>query len=188
MSSNFDIDVPAPLLVAVRAGDLGAFEQLYRLFERPAYTLALRLLADPDDAREVMHDALLGAFDRIGQFRGESPFWAWLRQIVTNTALMRLRRRRRVDAVETDWPDDDRAPTAMDASPFVAAETAVLERALAKLPDVTRSVIWLYCVEGYSHAEIAAFMAQTASFSKSQLSRGLARLRVLLDVKEVSHA
>lgn len=188
MSSSFAIDIPDSLIAATRAGDVGAFERIYRLFERPAYTLALRLLVDPDDAREVLHDALLGAFDRIGQYRGDSPFWAWLRQIVTNTALMRLRKRRRVDANEVDWPHEDFAPVDTAISPVLAAETAALEQALARLPDVTRSVIWLYCVEGYSHAEIAGFMSQTTSFSKSQLSRGLGRLRVLLDAKEVSHA
>lgn len=188
VSSSFAIDIPDSLIAATRAGDVGAFERIYRLFERPAYTLALRLLVDPDDAREVLHDALLGAFDRIGQYRGDSPFWAWLRQIVTNTALMRLRKRRRVDANEVDWPHEDFAPVDTAISPVLAAETAALEQALARLPDVTRSVIWLYCVEGYSHAEIAGFMSQTTSFSKSQLSRGLGRLRVLLDAKEVSHA
>lgn len=188
MSSTFAIDVPDSLIEQVRQGRVDAFERIYRLFERPAYTLALRLLSDPDDAREVLHDALLGAFDRIGQYRGDSPFWAWLRQIVANTALMRLRKRRRVDAVETDWPQDDWAPADSGSSPSFAAETAVLERALADLPDTTRSVIWLYCVEGYSHVEIAGFMEQTVSFSKSQLSRGLVRLRVLLNIKEVSHA
>ena len=73
-------------------------------------------------------------------------------------------------------------------APIRAAESAVLERALSTLPETTRSVIWLYCVEGYSHAEIAESMSQSISFSKSQLARGLVRLRRLLNIEEVSHA
>ncbi len=188
MSSTFAIDVSDSLIAQVRNGQIDAFERIYRLFERPAYTLALRLLSDPDDAREVLHDALLGAFHRIDQYRGDSPFWAWLRQIVANTALMRLRKRRQVDAVESDWPQNDWTPIDAGASPSFFAESAVVERALADLPPATRSVIWLYCVEGYSHAEIAGLMEQTVSFSKSQLSRGLVRLRALLNINEVSHA
>ncbi len=72
---------------------------------------------------------------------------------------------------------------------MLLAETALVERALSKLPAATRSVIWLYCVEGYSHPEIAQAMGQSVSFSKSQLSRGLARLRCDLGVEEaISHA
>ena len=188
VSSTFAIDVSDRLLTDARQGKLDAFERLYRLFERPAYTLALRLLGDPDDAREVLHDAMLGAFDRIGQYRGDSPFWAWLRQIVANTALMRLRKRTRISAVESEDSQLDTVAGRGGVSPILAAESVVLERALARLPDITRSVVWLYFVEGYSHAEIAGAMAQTVSFSKSQLSRGLARLRVLLDIEEVAHA
>ena len=70
MSSTFAIDVPDRLIAQARAGDMAAFERIYRLFERPAYTLALRLLADADQAREVLHDALLNVFGRLGQFRG----------------------------------------------------------------------------------------------------------------------
>jgi len=189
VSSAFAIDVPADLLAAARRGEARAQERLYRLFERPAYTLALRLLADPEDARDVLHDALLAVFGRLHQFRGECPFWAWLRQVVVNTALMRLRRRRQLDAREARGggggePLDERAPP-----PSLAAEAAVLERALARLPATTRSVVWLACVEGYSHPEIAASMQQSVSFSKSQLARGLARLRRMLATDtEACHA
>lgn len=189
MSTAFAIDLPDDLLARVRAGELSAQERLYRLFERPAYTLALRVLGNPDDARETLHDALLTAFDRLGQYRGQAPFWAWLRQIVANAALMRLRQRRRLDDRHACLPDDESLlPDPVQPGPSLLAEGPVLQRALAALPDVTRSVVWLYCVEGYSHPEIAGLMGQSVSFSKSQLARGLTRLRRLLAVEEVCHA
>lgn len=131
---------------------------------------------------------MLNAFGRLEQFRGESPFWAWLRQIVANTALMRLRARKRLASLETAFPEDDDLMGDAGMAPIHAAEFGALERAMTELPAITRSVIWLYCVEGYSHAEIAESMAQSISFSKSQLARGLARLRRLLNVEEMSHA
>ena len=69
------IDVPDSLLRRAQGGELRAFEQIYRLFERPVFSLALRLLGDAETAREVLHDAMLKLFQRIGQFRHESPFW-----------------------------------------------------------------------------------------------------------------
>jgi len=171
------LEVPAGLIERARAGELAAFEQIYRRFERPVYTLALRMLADAESAREVLHDAMLKVFQRIDQYRNDAPFWAWLRQIVMNEALMRLRRDRRFDVdagAETDEIADG------DAPPWVRADALALERALGKLPALTRSVLWMYHVEGYSHPEIADLVGKTVSFSKSQVARGTARLRDLL--------
>ena len=174
-ASSFQIDVPQTLLARACAGDLGAFEQIYRRFERPVYTLALRVLGDPDAARDALHDAMLKVFQRIGQYRSDAPFWAWLRQIVSNEALMRLRREHRCDSdADAELIVDGAAP------PWVRADALALERALGKLPALTRSVLWMYHVEGYSHPEIAEFVGKTISFSKSQVARGTARLRDLL--------
>ena len=68
--------------------------------------------------------------------------------------------------------------------PPAAADAALLQRALAALPASTRSVLWLYHAEGYTHEEIAALMERTASFSKSQLARGTRRLRALLEPQD----
>ena len=74
-------------------------------------------------------------------------------------------------------PDDDGfTQIALDL-----ADAAALARALMQLPEATRSVLWLYHAEGYTHEEIAALMARTPSFSKSQLARGGRRLRALLE-------
>jgi RNA polymerase sigma-70 factor (ECF subfamily) len=63
-----------------------------------------------------------------------------------------------------------------------AADAAILGRALEQMPGATRSVLWLYHAEGYTHEEIAAAMGKSLSFSKSQLARGTRRLRALLHV------
>jgi RNA polymerase sigma factor (sigma-70 family) len=178
--SAFAIDVPAALLARARRGERAAFEQIYRLFERPIYSLAVRMLGDPDEAMEVVHDAMLRVFDRVGDFRGEAPFWGWLRQIAVNEALMKLRRRQRLDYVdELPEPDAHEPATLL---PPVAAESAALGRALQQLSAITRSVLWLYHAEGYTHDEIGALMGRSTSFSKTQVLRGTRRLRELLNV------
>jgi len=140
------------------------------------YTLALRLLGDGESARDVLHDAMLKVFQRIATFRGESPFWGWLRQIALNEALMRLRQHDRAESSgEIDAFVDD-AP-----GPWAHADAGTLERALARLPALTRSVLWLYHVEGYSHPEIAGLVGKSVSFSKSQVARGTQRLREIID-------
>ena len=177
-TASFQIDVPDALLARARSGELAALEQIYRAFERPAYTLALRMLADTEAAREVVHDAMLHLLERIGQFRGDAPFWGWLRQIVVNQALMRMRHDRGI-AFE-GLPDDDHWPASAEA-PCETADTQHLQRALQRLPALTRSVLWLYHVEEYTHVEIAALTGKSVSFSKSQVARDGSRLRALLE-------
>jgi RNA polymerase sigma factor (sigma-70 family) len=191
--SSFAIDVPDALLARMRQGEHAAFEQIYRWFERPVFTLALRICGEREQAADVLQDTMLKVMARVGDFRGHrsdgqhidrahdgSPFWGWLRQIAVNEALMALRRRRNTnqdmdDSDDTDWVDDRTPP------PPAAADAACLQRALETLPANTRSVLWLYHAEGYTHDEIAALMQRTPSFSKSQLARGTRRLRALLD-------
>jgi RNA polymerase sigma factor (sigma-70 family) len=188
--SSFAIDVPDALLARLRQGEHAAFEQVYRWFERPVFTLALRICGEREQAADVLQDTMLKLIDRIGEFRGSrsdgrgqdggSPFWGWLRQIAVNEALMTLRRRRRPDeggdGLEDLDPIDDLTPP-----PPAAADAARLQRALEALPATTRTVLWLYHAEGYTHEEIATLMQRTPSFSKSQLARGGRRLRELLD-------
>ncbi|QQQ00237.1 sigma-70 family RNA polymerase sigma factor [Lysobacter enzymogenes] len=187
--SSFAIDVPETLLARARAGDGAAFEQIYRWFERPVFTLAVRIAGDRDEATEVLQETMLKVLTRIGDFRGHrdgsgTPFWGWLRQIAVNEALMRLRSRRRHEHADSEDEHlaDERAPP-----PPAAADAAALGRALAQLPEATRSVLWLYHAEGYTHEEIATLMQRSISFSKSQLARGGRRLRQLLE-PEQAHA
>jgi RNA polymerase sigma factor (sigma-70 family) len=193
--SSFAIDVPDALLARMRQGERAAFEQVYRWFERPVFTLALRICGEREQAADVLQDTMLKLIDRIGEFRGGrsdgsgqdggSPFWGWLRQIAVNEALMALRRRRRPgedsDSLDGAEPVDELTPP-----PPAAADAARLQRALEALPANTRTVLWLYHAEGYTHDEIAALMQRTASFSKSQLARGSRRLRELLEPTAVA--
>lgn len=109
-----------------------------------------------------------------------------MRQIAVNEALLRLRRQKRLVAEITVEEDD--LPQDQGLPPAAAADAALLQRALEALPAATRSVLWLYHAEGYTHDEIAELMQRTPSFSKSQVSRGTRRLRAMLNIEDTVHA
>ncbi len=161
------------LVERLKQGDLRAFETMYRRFEHAAWTLALRLTGRRDVAQEVMQDAMLKAFERANQYRGDAPFAAWLRKLVVNEALMQLRHDRlhMIELLDESQMDDS-TPV-----PWTLVDSAVLDQALNRLPDTARAVLWLYHVEGYTHVEIAAAFGRSVSFSKSQLARAIRRLR-----------
>jgi RNA polymerase sigma factor (sigma-70 family) len=181
MDNTFPPEPPAGLLDRVRAGDDPAFEALYRLYAGRAYTLAHRMLGQREPAEEVLQEVFMDLVAALAAYRGDGPFWAWLRRMVVNRALMRMRSERsrpRLVAVEDghdSWLDEvasrqyERVHQARD-----------LDAALAQLSPVSRAVVWLHDVEGWTHPEIAAAMDRSVSFSKSQLARAHARLRDLL--------
>jgi RNA polymerase sigma factor (sigma-70 family) len=194
MSAFPDIDVLAPdLLDRARAGDDGALEQIYRAFERPVRTLARRLLAHRAAAEDVAQDVFVDVITRLHQYEGRGSFAGWVRSIAVSRCLMHLRspwqrsRRwlgRRLGEDEEANDGDEAWP----AEPGAAHENGAaidLERALARLGDTARTVVWLHDVEGYTHAEIGALFGATASFSKSQLARAHERLRAELQAEGV---
>jgi RNA polymerase sigma-70 factor (ECF subfamily) len=158
------------VLAQARAGDPAAFEALYRAFETPVYNLTRRICRTSEDAEDVLQETFFEVCRSIGQYREEGSLWGWIRSIAASKALMRLRRNKYRD---TDELLEDIAPARREDTHL----RMDLEAALERLPEVSRAVVWLHDVEGYTHEEIAAMMGKTASFSKSQLSRAHVRLR-----------
>lgn len=174
MPSRFEVELAPDVLARARAGERGAMACIYRTFEHAVYNLARRMCGDPDAARDITQDSFLRAFERLSQYRGDAPFGRWLRAIAATAALQHLRAHRRL--LEVFVPDSGE----VEAPVMDAAGPEELERALALLPAVPRAVLWLYHVEGYTHAEIARMAQRTVSFSKSQLSRAHQKLRELM--------
>lgn len=178
-TSSFEIDIDEVTLAAARRGDLRACEAIYRKFERPAFTAAVRVLRCRDLAQDATQEAFITAFRRIRQYRGDAPFWGWLRMVVVNHAISMLRRQPSAEIVAfedyrgSEAGDQERMGLAMD-----------LEDALGELSDEDRSIVWLHDVEGYRHHEIAELFGMTESFSKTRLARARQRLRELLGAQQ----
>jgi RNA polymerase sigma-70 factor (ECF subfamily) len=175
MGSGFDIHLDEVTLAGARRGDMRACEKIYRSYHGPAYTLAVRICKCRELARDVTQEAFITAFKRVPQFRGESPFWGWLRRVVINHAISSLRKLPRYDAVELE---DYMAHTSGDQDGLGRAMD--LSQALEQLSDDDRLVVWLHDVEGYKHREIAQMVGKTESYSKTRLNRARARLRTLV--------
>ena len=165
-------------LARARKGNVAACETIFRSFQKPAFSVAYRICQCPDTAQEVSQEAFITAFRKIRQFRGDSPFWGWLRRVVVNHAISTLRRASKAQVVELN---DYNASTAAEQEQLGLAMD--LDSALAMLGPEDRTVVWLHDVEGYNHREIAELFGKTESFSKTRLSRARATLRDLLDGK-----
>ncbi len=176
-----DADGPATeseLVRRAQAGDVGAFEALYKENVRRVYALCLRLSSDPALAEELAQDAFVRAWQRLSSFRGESAFFSWLYPLVVNVALSERRTRRRRTA--RIMATDDLAAVEKPAPPPQPHAAIDLERALATLPPGARAVFVLHDVEGRKHEEIAQMTGVATGTSKAQLHRARRLLREAL--------
>ena len=185
MSQFQGIDVPSDVLRAACAGDARAYEAIYRACQRPVYSLILRIIGRPAIADELFQETFVEILRNLQSYSGQGAFGGWIRAIAVNKCLMHLRSPWHRNLLHLDADEVElSSPALLDpaARPDVQAEASIeVERALASLPAITRSVVWLHDVEGYTHGEIARSLGRTVSFSKSQLARAHARLRELLD-------
>jgi RNA polymerase sigma-70 factor (ECF subfamily) len=167
------------LVRAAAAGDMRAFESLYRQHSRRVYAVLWRLCGHQARAEELVQDAFVRAWQALPGFRFESAFGTWMHRLAVNTALMDLRARRGAEALETD----DAALELHSTADSAGRQTALamdLERAIATLPPRARAVLVLHDIEGWKHEEIATDLGMAVGSSKAQLHRARQLLRVRL--------
>jgi RNA polymerase sigma factor (sigma-70 family) len=182
MSRFLQIDVPAELIAAAQAGDSTAHAAIYRSCSRHVYTLIRRLISRAAIADELHQDVFVEILKSISTYSGQASFAAWVRSIAVNKCLMYLRSPLHRTMLWIDEYEEGTFEVSDNSSNEHSSSNARdLERALAQLAPLTRAVVWLHDVEGYTHQEIAQSLRRTPSFSKSQLSRAHQKLREILD-------
>ena len=175
------------LVEAAKAGDVGAFEELVRRYDRNVFRIAQHITQNREDAEDVVQDAFYKAYSNLNQFQGQSKFYTWLVRIAVNEALMRLRRRRPERTVSLDEDvktEDDTVPREVaDWSPnpeqqYTQAELReILDRTIHGLPATFRTVFVLRDVEGLSTEETAEALDLSIPAVKSRLLRARLQLR-----------
>ena len=166
------------LVRAAQAGDLPAFEALYRSAVGLVYALCLRMAGNAALAEELTQDVFVRAWQKLPTFRGESAFTTWLTRLAVNVVLTERRDRGRRDARLVLSDDLDAvAPPAPAGHPGTALD---LERAIAGLPEQARKVFVLHDVEGWRHSDIARLTGLAIGTCKSHLHRARALLREVL--------
>jgi RNA polymerase sigma factor (sigma-70 family) len=171
--SSFAIRADELAVAQARRGNAEAMEHLYRTYSGAVYSTALRICASVADAEDITQDTFIEVFRKLHQYRGDAPFWAWLRRIAVNNTLMRLRH----EKTTKQSVDEENGYGSGQQYTDHPANLHDMERVLDSLSATARAVVWLHDIEGYTHSEIGELMGKTSSFSKSQLSRAYEKLR-----------
>ncbi len=181
-----------PLLDTLRAQDRAAVERLVREQTPRMLAVARRMLRNEDDARDAVQDAFLCAFRSLARFEGASALSTWLHRIVVNTALMKLRSRRRrpEESIEPLLPRFlEDGHHASHPSEWMTADVLLERRetrelvraAIDRLPEHYRTILLLRDIEELDTEETARALDLTPGAVKVRLHRARQALRTLLD-------
>ena len=175
------------LVQAAKKGDLEAFSELVKRYDRNIFRIAQHITHNEEDAQDVVQDAFLKAYQNLGQFLGNSKFYTWLVRIAVNEALMKLRRRRSDktvsldDDIETDEGTMPREVADWSPNPeqlYGQSELGdILKKTVQGLPPGFRTVFVLRDVEGLSTEETAEMLGLSVPAVKSRLLRARLQLR-----------
>ena len=179
------------LVHASKNGDVAAFEQLVKRYDRKLLRIAQSVTHNTEDAQDAVQDAFLKAFQNLGQFREESLFSTWLFRITVNQSLMKLRKQRAIREVSLDedfQEDVDMFPMeVIDWAPspeqlYWASELRdILISALKEVPPALRTVFVLRDIEGLSTDQTAEVLNLSQTAVKARLWRGRLQLRERLN-------
>ena len=168
------------LVAAAAAGDVRAFERLYRAHAGRLHGLCLRLTGNPATAEDCVQEAFVAAWKALPRFEARSRFSTWLHRIAVNAVL--ARGRNLAARLETSVDDE---VAALDARGGAETQPAIdVERAIGELPAGARHVLVLVGLYGYSHEEAAAALGVAVGTCKAQLHRARRLLGAKLGLTE----
>lgn len=191
-----DPDLDVVLLAQRRSTRSAAMGILYERFRERIYNVALRIVLDREEARDVLHDVIVLLFRKIRRFKAKAAFASWVYRITVNMSLDHVRRRRRAPKPASDPEILDREQT---ADGLTLPERGLARRdlqghvqqALGRLSERLRIVVVLRYLEGLAYADIAEILGCSVGTVKSRLNRAHSALRGELAVRydrDASHA
>ena len=171
------LDFQRELVERCIKGERTAQYNLYRMYSKGMYNICLRMLNDTMEAEDTLQESFIDVYNKLHTFKYESTPGAWIKRIVVNNCINKLRKRRLIieDIDEGRYVANEEVKL-KDTS----LEVINIKKAMSKLPDGYRAIFSLYAIEGYDHQEIGQIMNISESTSKSQYSRAKKKIRELL--------
>lgn len=168
-------------------GDRDGFRLLYNHYAKAMYNTALRIVNNTADAEDILQEAFSDAFRSLESFRNRSTFGAWLKRIVINKSINKVKRERKrwvevdmesIDGYQIDEPE-------IDEDDFVYKVESI-KQAMKQLPDGYRTVLSLHLVENYKHEEIAGMLGIAHATVRTQYIRAKKKLLEIISQNNLS--
>jgi RNA polymerase sigma-70 factor (ECF subfamily) len=177
------VDKHYNLVVECKQGSKKACYELYRLYSKAMLNVAFRIVGNIGEAEDVLQEAFLDAFNKVKDFRQDTTFGLWLKQIVVNRSI-NLLRKRRLELVELEGDHLENIPEEENEDEDdIQYQVAMVKEGMKELPDGYRVVLSLYLLEGYDHEEISQILNISENTSRTQFLRAKRKLMEILKRK-----
>ena len=163
MTSIRGVEIDEQTVHKLMRGDVNAQTAVFERLSPHVYSMALRVLGDSHAAEDVTQDTFVDVITKAHTVKNPDRFVGWVRTVAINRCYLRIRspwHKRRIDVEPEEGYEDVDQANSID-----------IDKALAKLDPKTRLVVWMYCVEGYTHKEIGQILKRSTSYSKVIISR-----------------
>jgi len=179
------VDKHYSLVAECKKGSKKACYELYRLYAKAMLNVAFRIVGNIAEAEDVLQEAFLDAFGKVKDFRQDTTFGLWLKQIVVNRSI-NLLRKRKLELIELEGEQlENISDEPAEDEEEIQYKAALVKEAIKELPEGYRLVISLYLLEGYDHEEIGQILNITENTSRTQFLRAKRKLIEILNKKGV---
>ncbi|MDP9081266.1 MAG: sigma-70 family RNA polymerase sigma factor [Bacteroidota bacterium] len=174
------VDKHYNLVVECKQGSKKACYELYKLYSKAMLNVAFRIVGNIAEAEDVLQEAFVDAFSKLKDFRQDTTFGLWLKQIVVNRSI-NLLRKRKLELVDLEGDQlENIADEEYDDGEETQYQAARVKDAMKELPEGYRLVISLYLLEGYDHEEIGQILNISENTSRTQFLRAKRKLLEIL--------
>lgn len=183
MTANSSDEEEALAIARCLDGETDAFAYIVEKYKRQSYFLAYRIVRNSEDAHDLSQEAFLKAFKALGTFRRDAVFKVWFFQILRNTCISHLRKKRNIVSVEANDHFElvDKNPSP-EASVVAARRREMVKKAIDRLTPARREVLLLREFQGFSYEDIAKIASITIEQVKSRLH--YARKQLIKELKD----
>lgn len=180
------IDKHYQLVLECKQGSKKACYELYKLYSKAMLNVAFRIVGNIAEAEDVLQEAFVDAFSKLKDFRQDTTFGLWLKQIVVNRSI-NLLRKRRLELVDLEEGQlENIAEDEVEDEEEIQFQAARIKEAMKELPEGYRLVISLYLLEGYDHEEIGQILNISENTSRTQFLRAKRKLLEILQKKGIT--
>ncbi len=183
---NKEITIHRYLVKKSIEGDREAQSEVYRLYAGAMYNICRRMMGEEEEAKDVLQEAFINAFQKIKNLKEADTFSAWLKRIVVNFCLNAIKKKK---LLSTDIDDGyDIGEEEEEDYDYRRHQKERVMEALDKISEGCRTVLNLYVFEGYDHKEIAEILEISESASKAQYSKAKSKIRKILELENFNMA
>lgn len=183
---GFQKQLPQAVIDKAINGDMVALEMVYLTYADACFSLAFRISQDQALAQDIVQEAFIKVINKIGNFKNEGSFAGWIRRLVVNETINRVKSQSILRLVVQDEVEEPASKDLFDFNWLITCQD--LEELLKNLSTESRAVLLLHEVEGYTHKEIAGLYGKSESYSKVTLSRAYKNLQKQVKEQEKYNA